>query len=81
MVTLERFKEVHGIDKLGMYKSTKSDRYVSSVWIGDHEKTVVTTETFNPKEEIFVYSIVPTGSKELIYVLSNKKRRDVDIEL
>ena len=77
-MNLQEFKKANGIDKLNLYKSTKSGRLV-----GSHgEISIVTSEDFDASKEIMVYSNPAAEAQGQIgFVLSNTVQREADMVL
>jgi hypothetical protein len=77
MLTLDQFKTKLGVDSLGLYKSTKSNRYTGSV----EDKQFTTVEDIDLKKEMYVYPTMledEEGGVNTVYFISNKKQRDFD---
>lgn len=74
---LSEFKSQFGISAINLYQSKSSSRLVGSFFHNQKENTIVTTETFNGQQPVFVVPTeVPdpeTGEVSTIYVLTNKQ--------
>lgn len=75
-MTLSEFKSSYGITAINLYQSKSSNRLVGSFHHNAKEHTIVTTETFNGSQPVYVVPTeVPdpeTGEVSTIYVLTNK---------
>ncbi len=75
-MNIQELKELCGVSKLPLYKSTKSERYVGSVGVINY----CTTVDFDASKPAMVYlnPVVEDGNH---FVISNTIPREADMEL
>lgn len=80
-MTLAEFKARYGLSTINFYKSSISNRLVSSLPNGE---MIVTKENFDSKSDIYVYTVEPGEDNSLentIHVFSNKAPKTPDLVL
>jgi len=76
-MTLSQFKKAHNIDTLSFYPSKVSSRFVAAFGV---DQLLITTEDFDPKGLLFVYSN-PTDVSGNSHILSNQAPKEASFTL